>query len=245
MKILKFIILLVLIGVIALLLILFSGKDYEKDGHYYSPLGKFYFPIPKGLGGLRMTQGTQSVSFTNDWCELYRIDYSFIPEQAYQESKQVPRNVFLEHALRNVYIRSFLQPNLPEAVISVDHVEFMGNVFNGSLYAQLDVPKGSVCEMRYDGGAPVREDAKRGVLVVMYGDRLYIITTALSIVDTGAEALEASSGLGKKMWDDTQSQKLMMKTLEFGRTFRFQVSESEHEEAQNLNKVIDLGKGSP
>jgi len=71
----------------------------------------------------------------------------------------------------------------------------------------------------------------------MYGNRLYVITSALNASVTGIEGLDVSTGVSKKVWDDSLQEQLKLNTLRFAKTILFQVTANELDEVSRNNRV--------
>ena len=210
-KYLFIVILFLAISVIAILY--FVPKSHVKDGIYYSLTGRFQVPVPvsSSMGG-KTTERTGSVSFIDDLCALYRIDYKVLPKPDMQIFKKMGREKYLSSLIENSYLKTFLRKSIPEA--KIDFKEYSGSASNGSLYAQIDTPKGSVCTVSRNGGPPMREDAKRGILTLLIDYRVYVITTGLS-------KLPAPVGMSLEGLHTDQQQKLKDNTLSFTQTITF------------------------
>lgn len=226
MKFIKYVVGTLVVIVLALLVFgvisLFFDTNYVKDGTYVSHYGHFKFKIPSSMsqGGNR-DDGRHFVRFTNDWCELYRIDYGEIPEVEKPVLAKHGREKFEEYFLRDVYVNMFLQPRLPEGKINVDFVEYRSDVHGGSLYAQLNMPNGSVCEAHENGVLTGRDDAKRALLVVIKDDKTYVITTTLNVALTGFGGAGTSAPLSRKVWSNSLRDKLKYQTLGFANSIEF------------------------
>lgn len=212
-----------LLVTMAVLVVLYVGLFFlvpistVTDGKYISHGGRFEVPVPvsDSLGGKR-NEGIDFVSFVDDFCALYRIDYKVLPESEQSLLAQMGREKYLGSFLENVYLKTFLEPRF-SAGIKIDFSEYLGNSDNGTLYAQIDTPKASVCTLSTDGGPAERRDAKRGTLTLLYGKRIYVITTGPGLVahiDTKWLRPEASH-------PSHQSQMLKENTLQFSKSIRF------------------------
>lgn len=190
----------------------FIRIGYGADGTYYSPIGRFQLPVPvsSAMGG-KTTEKKGSVSFIDDMCSLYRIDYGRLGEHEKRLFKKMGREKYLSSFFTNVYLDTFLRRRMPE--LKIDFEEYLGDEKSGILYAQLDAPKGSVCTISSDGAPPMRLDAKRGIVVVVYGDRIFVITTELW-------QLPLPSGITLKELHAQQEQQLKENTMSFMRTIK-------------------------
>jgi hypothetical protein len=199
------------ISVIAILY--FAPRSYVKDGIYHSLTGRFQVPVPvsSSMGG-KTNERKGSVSFIDDLCSLYRIDYGAFTEHEKQLLKKMGREKYLSSFIKNVYLDTFLRRKLPE--VKIDFKEYLGGANNGTLYAQIDAPKGSVCTVSRNGGPHMRQDAKRGTLVVLVSDRIYVITTGLM-------QLSAPKGMSLEELHTKQEQDLKDNTMSFAKTITF------------------------
>ena len=190
-----------------------TPRSNVKDGTYYSPTGKFQVPVPvsSSMGG-KTNEGAGSVSFTDDLCSLYRIDYRVLNEDEKQLLNKMGREEYLASFIENDYLDTFLRKKLPG--IKIDFKEYLGAADNGTLYAQIDAPKGSICTVSRNGGPHMREDAKRGTLVVLTDDRIYVVTT-------GLWQLPAPKGISLEELHTKQEQKLKENTMSFAQTITY------------------------
>lgn len=199
-----------------------TPDSYVKDGIHYSVIGKFQVPVPvtDSWGG-KSNETKRSLSFVDDLCSLYRIDYAYLSDSAMHRLKEMGNEKFLGSYVQEVYLKTFLSRTIPG--VKIDFKEYRGSKDNGSLYMQIDAPKGSVCKIRRNGGEPTRDDAKRGAVALIYGGRFYVITTSLGVELTskGVEALHAPTPKGLEAMHASQEQKLKENTLSFSQSITY------------------------
>jgi hypothetical protein len=209
-------------GIFALLICVFgaliiyhfiSPGTYAKEGVYYSRSGRFEVPVPvQDSWGGKINDGKGFVSFTDDQCRLFRIDYGGFPEAERRLLERMGRHKYLSSFLDNVYLKTFLRKRIPET--SVDFEEYMSERDNGLLYAQIDAPKSSVCAVSVNKNPAVRKDAKRGILIVLYRSRIYVITTSFML-------LNHKTLVDLSEWDMELKKDLQENTISFAQTITF------------------------
>ena len=206
--------LLLVVFAILIVYVFFAPDNYVKEGIYYSRSGRFEVPVPvHNSPGGNIEDGKSFVSFTDDFCSLYRIDSYILTKSQKKMLKDRGREDYLEYFLDKIYFNTFLQKvEIPKPTI--DFKEYLGEADNGSLYAQIDTPKSSVCTVSVNDSPPVREDAKRGTVATIFGRRIYVISTNISQVNLSL--FENTSE-----WDDEKREKLKNNTMSFAQTITF------------------------
>jgi hypothetical protein len=155
--------------------------------------GKYYFsypkafkvlvPVEKDFGGIIKDSET-SVIFTDDFCRLFRIEFTLLSPQEFTQVfvvlDKIGKNKFLKEFLETGYMVDVILKSMPDA--SIDYQEYMEQPFNGAYYAEVNLPKGSICESSVNGSPYGRKDAKRGILLFIQGSNIFVVSTQLGVV---------------------------------------------------------------
>lgn len=156
--------------------------EYQTEYQYTSALNNFTvpYPIDPEQGG-KIHTSENAVTFTDDEGLFLRIDYYQIPPDFYQQIASQGREQYFQTILLDKYMPQVIFQNLPDAAIA--YTEFCPEIFNGSYFVLIDLPKGShLCQQNPDGNM-VRLDAYRGLLAFDYQQFFYIITSQSSYTE--------------------------------------------------------------
>lgn len=151
----------------------FSQQVYE------SPLGNFTVPIPVDAEqGGRVQSQDGVVGFSDDFGTLLRIDYYPLPPEQLEEMESTGQQEYLQSILIEKYIPQAIFAHVPGA--EVKHTEYLEETWEGSYYALVDMPKGSTISKQENNGTAIRLDAYRGLLALINGEFLYIVSSQRS-----------------------------------------------------------------
>jgi hypothetical protein len=172
-----------------------ASINTEEDDIYESPLGNFSVLIPVDIeegGNIQSEDGT--VSFTDDFGTLLRIDYYAItPEQLEKiESNQLEE--YLQSILLEKYIPQAIVANLPKS--TVEYSQYCADVMDGAYFMIVNMPEGSTMLKQENNGNGSRLDAYRGLLAFVVADFLYITSSQRTFFEgdiSGSPAEEAES----------------------------------------------------
>lgn len=223
MKIIKYL-LIIVAGVLLSLVVLsvitmLVNTNSGMGDTYISPSGHFRFAVPASMvHGGKHSDSEHEVVFVNRSCEMYMIDFGSIPDVELPLLAELGRSKFEEYFLRLIYMDRVLQRGRPGGKITVDFVEYLPNLHGGSLYAQVSIPNGSLCQIHANGGSEKHEDTKWAIVVIMHDGQIYAVTTALSVESVRAGIVDTSEGLLGKFWNDKLSERLKSQTIEFAKS---------------------------
>jgi len=143
--------------------------------HYYPPSGiyKVIIPVDKYFGG-KIDDQENSVSFTDDLCHLYRIEFTPISEKDLVDLKGMGKNKYLKEVFEKWYMPLTIWNSIKESTI--DYQEYLDSLFDGALYAEVYLPKGSTCDVSTNGGTFEKADGRRGILTFISGKYAYFIS---------------------------------------------------------------------
>ena len=182
-----------------------EGMHTHVSGLYQVPV-----PVEEFMGGKMMEQ-PYALIFTNDFGSLYRIENIGLPPEEQANLDEMGRDVYLEYFLNEMFMKQAVLVSIPTA--TVDHKEYLPDRFGGALYARLNLPGGSILAEQINGSEAKRLDARRGTLIFLREQTLYIVGVGLmeiAVLDEPDEAeLERRNGL------------LKTNTLEFADTIQF------------------------
>jgi len=149
-----------------------------KEKIYSSPSQVFKVPVPvdRNLGG-NIADATNAVSFTDDFGRLFRIEFSSLPSQWGSRLGKADKEQSLKDFLEQAYLPATILKAIPDA--SVEYLEYMDQILGGALYAEAYLPKGSINAVSKGGSSFAREDAKRGLLLFLHKNNIFIISTCL------------------------------------------------------------------
>jgi hypothetical protein len=147
-----------------------DGEGMEET--YVASDRSFQLPLPVDAErGGTYTEKEGSVTFSDDFGALYRIDRSPIPP----ESQGTERFSVVKSALMDRYIPEAIVANLPAAKVLYE--ELLEDELDGAYFAMVEMPGGSTVDVGEEDGDSERLDAYRGLLSFIVGDRLYILST--------------------------------------------------------------------
>jgi hypothetical protein len=151
-------------------------QDADVEDMYESPLGNFSVLIPIDIeegGNIQSQDGT--VSFTDNFGTLLRIDhYSIPPEQAEEiESNELEK--YLHSLLLEKYIPQAIVTNLPKS--TVEYGEYFRDVMDGAYFIVVNMPEGSTMSKQENNGNGSRLDAYRGLMAFVVSDFLYVVSS--------------------------------------------------------------------
>lgn len=226
MKVIKYLLIIVagvLLSLVVLsILTMFVTKNNGVGGTFISPSGHFEFAVPASmLRNGKHSDREHEVVFLNRTCEMYQVVYGNIPDVELPLLAQLGRSKFEEYYLRLIHVDRFLQRGAPGGEITVDFVEYQQNLHGGNLYAQLDIPEGSLCKIGNSAASARRVNAKWGILVIMHDGQIYAVTSALSAESIRAGSSDKTAALSGIVWNDTLREKLKSQTLGFAKSIQF------------------------
>jgi hypothetical protein len=167
----------------------------DDDDIYESPLGNFSVLIPVDIeegGNIQSQDGT--VSFTDDFGTLLRIDYYAIPTEQAEELESNQLEEYLQAILLEKYIPQAIVANLPKSTI--EYTEYCADVMDGAYFIIVNMPEGSTMSKQENNGNGSRLDAYRGLLAFVVADFLYIASSQRTFFEgdiSGSPAEEAES----------------------------------------------------
>jgi hypothetical protein len=172
-----------------------TNNNIDDNDIYESPLGNFSVLIPVDVeegGNIHSEDGT--VSFTDDYGTLLRIDYySIPPEQAEKiESDEIEK--YLQSVLLEKYVPQAIVANLPQATI--EYTEYCLDVMDGAYFVIINMPEGSTMPKQENNGNGSRLDAYRGLLAFIVANFIYIVSSQRTFFEgdiSGSPAEEAES----------------------------------------------------
>lgn len=231
------------LSILSVLLIIFINRAYAgelagtiEDNKYSPPSGlyKVLVPVDDHFGG-KIEDSPNSVSFTDDFCHIFRIE--FMPSDADTKilSDEGGKESFLKSAFDNIYMQLTIFKSIPNALI--EHQEYIKEIFGGAYYAQVFLPKGSICSVSsnqppFSEMAPFeRVDGVRGILTFLQGQNIYFVSI-------GYNARDVSSPQDKEGDRD----RLKKDTLSFAKTVQFEVSGKDKDECQVISEGYEKGE---
>jgi hypothetical protein len=146
---------------------------------YESPLGNFRVPIPvDAQQGGRVQSQAGVVGFSDDYGTLLRIDYYPLPLEHLEEMESTGQEAYFQSILIEKYVPQAIFAHVPGA--QVKYTEYLKDVWEGSYYVIIDMPKGSTISKQENNGTVNRLDAYRGIIAFISGDFLYIVSSQRS-----------------------------------------------------------------
>lgn len=145
---------------------------------YTSEKGGFSIPVPvlKSVGG-RGYEEESSITFQDDFEAFLRIDYSELSQAMIErlESGEIPEAAYLEWMGKQQFFRSVILPAKPGTTIAGEQALTLDG--RPAYLLTLSIPEGSTVLVN---GA--RVDARRGFLLFIRNERVYIMHAQESIL---------------------------------------------------------------
>ncbi|MBM3253421.1 MAG: tetratricopeptide repeat protein, partial [Candidatus Omnitrophica bacterium] len=106
-----------------------------KEKIYSSPSRVYKVPIPvdRSLGG-KIADAANAVSFTDDFCSLFRIEFSSLPPQWGSHLGKSDKEQALRDFFEQIYLPATILIAVPSA--SVEYREYMDQILGGTLYVE-------------------------------------------------------------------------------------------------------------
>jgi hypothetical protein len=183
-----------------------------KNKVYTSPSGRYSVPVPveKYLGA-KFQDDPYGISFTDDFCNLFRIEVVPMPKEEIAKVKQYERKMYLENTINGMYLPSTILRVFPSSTVTYQN--WYPDLKGGTLYAEVALPGGSIGVESINGAPPKRVDAERGILLFIDGEDLCVVTTSLSQIRKFGETTEDRI---KRMRPTLEQNTVdFMKTIEF------------------------------
>lgn len=177
------------------------------ENNQYSPSSKIYnvpVPINETFGG-KINDNVNGVVFTDDFCNLFRIEFLSLSSQETAYLNEIGKEKFLQEYIKKIYMPMTILADIPDA--SIDYQEYVENIFGGALYVEVNLPKGSTCSVSHGGSSYVKEDTKRGIVIFFHNNNIFFVSTGLE-------------GLKEKVKEITKDL-LKDNTVSFSKTIRF------------------------
>jgi hypothetical protein len=147
------------------------------DGVYYYPPSRIYkvkIPVDRKYFGGKIQGQENAVSFTDDFCHLYRIEFMPISPEKWTNLKEIDKEKYLKEMFEKWYMPLTIWNLIKESTI--DYQEYLGQLFEGTYYSEVYMPKGSICKYRTSGRPFARRDGRRGILAFIHGDYGYFVS---------------------------------------------------------------------
>lgn len=174
-----------------------------------SKLFEVPIPVDKKLGG-DIDDNIYSVSFTDDFGLLYKIEAYLMPDEHIKLIKELGLQNFLTSYL-DFYLSETIFKVAPKS--KVETQKFHSEAFNGYLYSRVYIPNGSVNEVSLNNGPYLRVDDKRSVLIFINKDSIFQISCSLGSMRYRAALKDNEM---QKYDGDLKSQ-----TMKFAETIKF------------------------
>jgi hypothetical protein len=182
------------------------------DSKYYYPPSRIYkviIPVDEHFGG-KIDDHENSISFTDDLCHLYRIEFTPISTEGLTDLEEIGREQYLKGTFEKWYMPLTIWDSIKEATI--DYQKYLGELFEGSYYAEVYIPKGATCSVSTNGGPLIKADGRRGILTFIFGDYVYFVS--VGFVAEEDHSLKKKEEIRKNIKDAA---------IAFAQTLQFQV----------------------
>lgn len=152
-----------------------TTRGQISDGRYISPLGNFTVPLPDGMGLRVQEKGEKdwgSVAFHDDFGSFKSIFYLHLsPESLKTQNDPIKQRAILVSFLNDFAMPSLFKPVSPSA--NILHREHVNVGDYNAYFAVVEIPDGSTM---FDVRANKRYDTKRGLLIFVKGEFMYMLS---------------------------------------------------------------------
>lgn len=183
-----------------------------KKNIYTPASGKYSVPVPveKYLNG-RTSDDVYWVMFIDDFYRMYQIELIPMPEEEKLKAEETDGTEYLEGVLSRMYLPTTVLRDCPDSTVT--YLNWHSDLNDGTLYAEVAMPEGSLGLVSKNGGPAKRVDAERGLLLFMEnGDLCVVSSMSPQIRKHGESTEERIKRLRPNLEKNTVD---FMKTIEF------------------------------